>query len=29
MDHLPEQAFYNVGGADDVFRKAKELEKNA
>ena len=29
MDHLPEQAFYNVGGADDVFRKAKDLEKNA
>jgi F-type H+-transporting ATPase subunit beta len=29
MDHLPEQAFFNVGGADDVFRKAKELEKNA
>ncbi len=29
LDHLPEQAFYNVGGADDVFRKAKDLEKNA
>jgi len=29
MDHLPEQAFYNVGGADDVFRKAKDLEKNS
>ncbi|MEZ5252296.1 MAG: F0F1 ATP synthase subunit beta [Microthrixaceae bacterium] len=29
LDHLPEQAFYNVGGAEDVLRKAKELEKNA
>jgi F-type H+-transporting ATPase subunit beta len=29
LDHLPEQAFYNVGGAEDVMRKAKELEKNA
>jgi F-type H+-transporting ATPase subunit beta len=29
MDHLPEQAFYNVGGAEDVERKAKELEKSA
>ena len=28
MDELPEQAFYNVGGAEDVYRKAKELEKN-
>jgi F-type H+-transporting ATPase subunit beta len=28
LDHLPEQAFYNVGGADDAIRKAKELEKN-
>ena len=25
MDHLPEQAFYMVGGADDVVAKAKEL----
>ncbi|MEZ5322242.1 MAG: F0F1 ATP synthase subunit beta [Microthrixaceae bacterium] len=29
MDDLPEQAFYNVGGAEDVHRKAKELEKSA
>ena len=29
LDHLPEQAFYNVGGAEDAERKAKELEKNA
>jgi F-type H+-transporting ATPase subunit beta len=29
LDHLPEQAFYNVGGAEDVQRKAKELEKSA
>jgi F-type H+-transporting ATPase subunit beta len=29
LDHLPEQAFYNVGGAEDVQRKAKELEKTA
>ncbi len=29
LDHLPEQAFYNVGGAEDVERKAKELEKSA
>ncbi len=26
LDHLPEQAFYMVGGADDVIAKAKELE---
>jgi F-type H+/Na+-transporting ATPase subunit beta len=26
-DHLPEQAFYMVGGIEDVERKAKELEK--
>ena len=25
-DHLPEQAFYMVGGMDDVKAKAKELE---
>ncbi len=29
LDHLPEQAFYNVGGAEDAMRKAKDLEKNA
>ncbi len=28
LDHLPEQAFLNVGDADDVERKAKELEKD-
>jgi F-type H+-transporting ATPase subunit beta len=26
LDHLPEQAFYMVGGAEDVVAKAKELE---
>ncbi|MGA9597128.1 MAG: F0F1 ATP synthase subunit beta [Acidimicrobiia bacterium] len=26
LDHLPEQAFYMVGGADDAKRKAKEME---
>jgi len=29
MDHLPEQAFYMVGGADDVFRAAKAMEDAA
>ncbi|MCP4433998.1 MAG: F0F1 ATP synthase subunit beta [Actinomycetia bacterium] len=29
LDHLPEQAFLNVGGADDVMRRAAELEKEA
>jgi F-type H+-transporting ATPase subunit beta len=24
-DHLPEQAFYMVGGIDEVFEKAKAL----
>ncbi len=28
LDHLPEQAFYMVGGAEDAIRKAAELEKN-
>jgi F-type H+/Na+-transporting ATPase subunit beta len=27
LDDLPEQAFFNVGGAEDVMRKAKDLEK--
>ena len=27
LDHLPEQAFYMVGGVDDVMRKAAEIEK--
>ncbi len=26
LDHLPEQAFYMVGGAEDAQRKAKEIE---
>ena len=26
LDELPEQAFLNVGGADDAQRKAQELE---
>jgi F-type H+-transporting ATPase subunit beta len=26
LDHVPEQAFLNVGGAEDVLKKAKELE---
>ncbi len=26
LDHLPEQAFYMVGGAEDAMRKAKEME---
>ena len=29
LDHLPEQAFYMVGGAEEVERKAAELESNA
>ena len=29
LDHLPEQAFFNVGGAEDAMRKAHELEKGA
>ena len=29
LDDLPEQAFFNVGGAEDAVRKAKELEKSA
>jgi F-type H+/Na+-transporting ATPase subunit beta len=27
LDHVPEQAFFNVGGAEDVMRKAKDIEK--
>jgi F-type H+-transporting ATPase subunit beta len=27
LDHLPEQAFYMVGGAEDAERKAKEIEQ--
>ncbi len=29
LDHLPEQAFYMVGGAEDAIRKAKEMEAEA
>ena len=29
LDDLPEQAFLNVGGAEDAIRKADELEKTA
>jgi F-type H+-transporting ATPase subunit beta len=25
LDHLPEQAFYMIGGAEDAIAKAKEL----
>ena len=28
-DHLPEQAFYMVGGIDEAFEKAKSMEKKA
>jgi F-type H+-transporting ATPase subunit beta len=27
-DHMPEQAFYMVGGIEDVERKAKDLERS-
>jgi F-type H+-transporting ATPase subunit beta len=27
-DHVPEQAFYMVGGIEDVEKKAKELERS-
>ena len=26
LDHLPEQAFYMVGGAEEAMAKAKEIE---
>ncbi|MDH3500729.1 MAG: F0F1 ATP synthase subunit beta, partial [Acidimicrobiia bacterium] len=29
LDHLPEQAFYMVGGAEDAMKKAKEMETAA
>jgi F-type H+/Na+-transporting ATPase subunit beta len=29
LDDLPEQAFLNVGGADDAQRKAKQLREQA
>ena len=28
-DHLPEQAFYMVGGIEEAFEKAKTMEKKA
>jgi F-type H+-transporting ATPase subunit beta len=28
-DHLPEQAFYMVGGIDEVFEKAKAMSAAA
>jgi F-type H+-transporting ATPase subunit beta len=28
-DHLPEQAFFMVGGIEDVEKKARELEKKS
>jgi len=28
LDHIPEQAFFNVGGVDDVLRRARELERS-
>jgi F-type H+-transporting ATPase subunit beta len=27
LDHIPEQAFFNVGGVDEVLAKAKELQE--
>jgi len=29
LDHVPEQAFLNVGGVDSVLEKAKKLESEA
>jgi F-type H+/Na+-transporting ATPase subunit beta len=29
LDDLPEQAFLNVGGADDARRKAEQLQQTA
>jgi len=29
LDTVPEQAFLNVGGVEDVLRKAHDLEKGA
>ena len=29
VDHVPEQAFFNVGGMDDVMKKAAELKENS
>jgi F-type H+-transporting ATPase subunit beta len=28
-DHLPEQAFYLVGGIEEAFEKAKKMEQKA
>ena len=29
LDHLPEQAFYMIGGADDAIRKARTIQEAA
>jgi F0F1-type ATP synthase beta subunit len=29
LDEIPEQAFLNVGGVDQVLAKAKSLQENA
>ena len=29
LDHVPEQAFYMVGGAEEVERKAAEIEASS
>jgi F-type H+-transporting ATPase subunit beta len=29
LDHVPEQAFLNVGGVDQVLAKAKSFEENS
>lgn len=26
VDHIPEQAFYNIGGMDDVMRRYEEIK---
>ena len=26
VDHIPEQAFYNIGGMDDVMRQYEEIK---
>jgi F-type H+-transporting ATPase subunit beta len=28
LDHVPEQAFFNVGGAESVLEKAKTLQES-
>ena len=29
LDHLPEQAFYMVGGAEEAIRKARTIQQAA